>query len=121
MGMYSTRQAAKTLGLHVATLARYVEQGKVPAPTILKVGSASLHAWTAEDIERVRTLLPKIANGRKTRYAKKKHSAVSTQQSVKAKAKTKTKKKPQPRAAHGVPGSSTVPHVQRATNRKSRS
>jgi len=53
------------------TLSRYIRFGKVPAPKILEVGSASLHAWSEEDIERVRRLLPKIANGRKTRYKKK--------------------------------------------------
>jgi len=68
--MVSTREAARKLGLNPKTLSRYIQQGKVPAPTILKVGSASLHAWTEEDIERVRKLLPKIANGRKTRYQK---------------------------------------------------
>jgi hypothetical protein len=65
-------------------LARYVAVGKLPAPTVLKVGTASLHAWTEEEIEHVRQLLPKIANGRKTRY--KKQSAASTQQSAKTKA-----------------------------------
>jgi predicted DNA-binding transcriptional regulator AlpA len=89
--MFSTRQAAKKLGLGLKTLSRYVEQGKVPAPTILKVGTATLHAWTEEEIEQVRKLLPKIANGRKTRY-KKKQSAVGNQQSAKTKTR-KTKKK----------------------------
>jgi excisionase family DNA binding protein len=70
MQTYSTREAAKKLGLHTGTLARYIAVGKLPAPTILKVGTASLHAWTDEDIEQVRQLLPKIANGRKTRYSK---------------------------------------------------
>ena len=79
--MFSTRQAAKKLGLGLKTLSRYVEQGKVPTPTILKVGTATLHAWTEEEIEAVRRLLPKIANGRKTRYKKK--------QSAKAKKKKK--------------------------------
>jgi len=68
--MLSTRQAARKLGLGAKTLSHYLAVGKVPAPQILKVGSASLHAWTEEDIERVRKLLPKIANGRKTRYQK---------------------------------------------------
>ena len=68
--MFSTRQAAKKLGLGFKTLSHYIEQGKVPAPTILKVGTATLHAWTEEEIEHVRKLLPKIANGRKTRYQK---------------------------------------------------
>jgi RNA recognition motif-containing protein len=63
----------------------------------------TIHFWTEEEIEHVRKLLPKIANGRKTRYKKKqsagskqqsakkhsakKHSAVSTQQSAKARKK----------------------------------
>jgi predicted DNA-binding transcriptional regulator AlpA len=106
--MFSSREASKKLGLGVKTLSRYIQQGKIPAPQILKVGSASLHAWTEEDIERVRKLLPKIANGRKTRYKKKRGSqpraaAVPT-------AKAKTKKKSPPRAVHGSPGSSTVSH-----------
>ena len=83
MQTYSTRQAAKKLGLHTGTLARYVAVGKLPAPTVLKVGTASLHAWTEEDIENARKLLPKIVNGRKTRY--KKQSALSTKQSAKTK------------------------------------
>jgi predicted DNA-binding transcriptional regulator AlpA len=97
--MYSTRQAAAKLGLTPKTLSRYIAAGKVPAPQIMKVGSASLHGWTDTDIERVRALLPKIANGRKTRY-KKKDLALSSQQSrqardrsAKAKGKTKNKKK----------------------------
>jgi transposase len=70
MSTYSTSQAAKKLGIGLKTLSRYIELGKVPAPTILKVGTATLHAWTEEQIEHVRKLLPKIANGRKTRYSK---------------------------------------------------
>ena len=70
MVTYSTSQAAKKLGIGLKTLSRYIELGKVPAPTILKVGTATLHAWTEEQIEHVRQLLPKIANGRKTRYYK---------------------------------------------------
>jgi predicted DNA-binding transcriptional regulator AlpA len=70
MKIFSTSQAAKKLGLQVGTLARYIAVGKLPAPTILKVGTASLHAWTEEEIEHVRKILPKIANGRKTRYQK---------------------------------------------------
>lgn len=69
-GMFSTRQAAAKLGLAPKTLSRYIAAKKVPAPKIVTVGSASLHGWTEEDIERVRALLPKIKNGRKTRYQK---------------------------------------------------
>jgi hypothetical protein len=45
--------------------------------------------WTEAEIETARQLLPKIANGRKTRY--KKQSAVSNQQSAKAKKKTQAR------------------------------
>jgi len=89
---FSNNEAARKLGVDPATLSRYVSMGKVPAPAIVEVGSASLHVWTEEQIEHVRQLLPKIANGRKTRY-KKKQSALSSQQSAKAKGKTKSKKK----------------------------
>lgn len=105
MRQYSTREAAKKLGLHIVTLQTYIAAGKVPVPPLLNIGGGKLRIWTDEDIERVRKLLPKIANGRKTRYkkkqsAKKKHSAVSThgspgqdQQSGKAKAKNTKKKR----------------------------
>jgi hypothetical protein len=79
------------LGLDVSTLSRYISAKKVPAPQVLKVGAFQVHSWTEEDIERIRTLLPKIANGRKTRH--KKQSAVGNQQSEKAKAKKQKKKK----------------------------
>lgn len=95
--MLSTRQAAKMLGLGAKTLSHYIAVGKVPAPTILKVGSASLHAWSEEDIERVRQLLPKIANGRKTRW--KKQSAKKKQLAKpKIKTKGKSSKKSNPRS-----------------------
>lgn len=70
MPTYSTRQAAKKLGLHVATLARYIAAKKVPAPKIVEAGGTKLHIWSEQDIERVRKLLPKVENGRKLRYQK---------------------------------------------------
>jgi predicted DNA-binding transcriptional regulator AlpA len=70
MKTFSTREAAKKLGLHPTTLADHIASGKLPSPTVLKVGTASLHAWTEQEIENARKLLPKIANGRKTRYKK---------------------------------------------------
>jgi hypothetical protein len=48
-------------------------------------GRLKVRSWTEEEIEHAASL-PKIANGRKTRY-KKKHSAVSTQQSAKPRKK----------------------------------
>ena len=105
MNRYSTSDAARKLGIHPDTLAHYIEAGKVPAPEIVHVGRKIIHMWTEQDIEHVRQLLPKIANGRKTRYQKK-HLAISTHgspgqdqqsrqardRSAKAKGKTKSKK-----------------------------
>src|SRR6476619_1282690 len=87
MGTFSTRQTAKRLGITDATLIRYIQAGKVPAPRSATSGGMTIHFWTEAEIEHVRKLLPKIANGRKTRY--KKQSAASTQQSVKTKAQAR--------------------------------
>lgn len=66
----STREAAKKLGISYATLSIYVAAGKVPPPETVTVGKRIVHMWTEEEIETIRKLLPKIANGRKTRYQK---------------------------------------------------
>ena len=90
--MFTTRQVAKQLGIGAKTLSNYIAVKKVPAPKIIKFGNFVVHSWTEEDIEYVRKLLPKIANGRKTRYQKK-QLAISSQQSAKAKKRKPTKKK----------------------------
>jgi predicted DNA-binding transcriptional regulator AlpA len=79
--MFSTRQAAAKLGLSAKTLSRYIAAKKVPAPKILKVGSASLHGWTEEEIKQVRALLPTIPDGRKTRYSKLKKQSPKNKKS----------------------------------------
>ena len=86
MTSYSTNQAAKKLGITGAALSRYIKAGKVPAPKVVQTGWKDVHSWTDEDIERLRKLLPKIANGRKTRY-KKKQLAIGNKQLVKPKKK----------------------------------
>jgi predicted site-specific integrase-resolvase len=75
--MFSTNQAAKMLGIATKTLSRYIAQGKVPAPQIIEVGDGIIHSWTDAEIERLRKLLPKIANGRKTRYQKQRKKQIT--------------------------------------------
>ena len=70
MMTFSTRQVAKKLGIGAITLSRYIAAGKVPAPKSASSGGMTIHFWTEQEIEHVRQLLPKIANGRKTRYQK---------------------------------------------------
>jgi len=75
MIIYSSREAAKKLGVTQPTLHNYVKAGKIPEPRTVQIGRLKVHSWTEEDIERVRKLLPKIANGRKTRYSKLKKTS----------------------------------------------
>ena len=70
MKEYSTREAAKKLGLSLLTIQRYIAAGKIPVPPVRRLGGGKFRIWTEQDIETVRQLLPKIANGRKTRYSK---------------------------------------------------
>ena len=70
MKNYSTREAAKQLGLDVRSIQRYITAGKISAPPVQNLGGGKFRVWTEQDIETVRQLLPKIANGRKTRYSK---------------------------------------------------
>ena len=70
MKHYSMRQAAKKLGLPVSTLSNYVILKKIPSPQTVATGDIIVYLWTDAEIENVRKLLPKIANGRKTRYQK---------------------------------------------------
>jgi len=73
MQKFSTREAARKLGLSPIALSRYIALAKVPTPEIVKTGKATLHLWSEASIEHVRKLLPKIKNGRKTRYQKLKN------------------------------------------------
>jgi predicted DNA-binding transcriptional regulator AlpA len=84
LSTFSTSQVARRLGIGIKTLSRYIAENKVPAPQIIDVGGRKVHVWTEEEIEHVRKLLPKIANGRKTRY--KKQSALSNHESAKTRA-----------------------------------
>jgi predicted DNA-binding transcriptional regulator AlpA len=66
---HSTREAAKKLGIDHSTLAKYLADGKLSPPETVKVGKKIVHMWTDAEIEHVRQLLPKVANGSKTRYS----------------------------------------------------
>lgn len=92
MRQYTTREAAKRLGLSLMSIQRYIAAKKIPVPPLQRLGGAQFRIWTDEDIEHVRKLLPKIANGRKTRYQRNKQLAVSNQQSGKITTKTKKRK-----------------------------
>lgn len=85
MSNLSTREAAKRLGMTHSTLAKYIRVGKVPAPRSITSGGTTVHIWSEDEVEQVRKLLPKIANGRKTRWQK--HREAQKKKSSKAKKK----------------------------------
>jgi predicted DNA-binding transcriptional regulator AlpA len=70
MSKLSTEQVAEVVGLNSATLSRYIKAGKITAPKETMVGRMRMRLWSERDIKRLKQLLPKIANGRKTRYQK---------------------------------------------------
>jgi len=94
MSKLSTFQVAKMLGISKSVLSKYILSGKITAPPETMAGGIKLRLWSESDIEKLRQALPKIANGRKTRYQK-----------------LREKQKPQPGAA--------VPHKTR-TKKKTR-
>jgi hypothetical protein len=65
MKTYSTREAAKLLGISLMTLHRHVVAKKVTVPPVQDIGGTKFRAWTARDVERVRKQLRKIKDGRR--------------------------------------------------------
>jgi predicted DNA-binding transcriptional regulator AlpA len=90
MKIYSSARAAKELGLTPSAITKYIKAGKIPRPKTMEGGNRYL--WTDQEIEHVRKLLPKIANGRKTRYQKLREKQ-KAQARVPVPHRTKTKKK----------------------------
>ena len=66
----STREAAQQLGISFTSMNLYIADKNIPLPPLVKVGGVTIRLWSEQDIERVRALLPKLANGRKTRHQK---------------------------------------------------
>ena len=91
----STPQVAKKLGLSKASLSRYILMGKVPAPPETMAGGIRLRLWSERHIQRLKESLPKIANGRKTRYKKlRKQQKAQSKPAVPHKKRSSKKPKP---------------------------
>ncbi len=70
MNQYSTVKAAKELGISVMTLHRYMRAKKIPVPMLRYISGVRIRLWSEEDLQRVRELMPKLPDGRKTRWQK---------------------------------------------------
>jgi hypothetical protein len=62
---FSTREAAKKLGVTLLTLQRHVSAGTLNPPPLTKVGGVTVRLWTLRDIENARTILADVKPGRK--------------------------------------------------------
>lgn len=72
MSPLSTREIAKLVGVHLATLEAWLSKNKVKAPRTVQVGAKNYRLWTDRDIERVRQYKARFY--RKGRGRKKKAS-----------------------------------------------
>jgi predicted site-specific integrase-resolvase len=66
-----TRDAARAAGIHLNTLIRWMEKGKIRAPKPVLVGAVGMRLWSERDIERIRAHKAKYF--RKGRGRKKKN------------------------------------------------
>jgi hypothetical protein len=62
---FSTREAAKKLGVTILTLQRHVSAKTVLAPPIVTVGGVRVRLWSDPDIEKARKILAGVKPGRK--------------------------------------------------------
>jgi hypothetical protein len=63
--LFSTREAAKKLGVTILTLQRHVSARTVKAPPLQRIGGSTMRLWTASDIEKARKVLVATRPGRK--------------------------------------------------------
>jgi excisionase family DNA binding protein len=54
MSPLSTAEVARKVGIHKATLERWIAGGELKMPEPLRVGAKVFRNWTAPDVERVR-------------------------------------------------------------------
>ena len=72
MSPRSTREVAKLVGVHLATLEEWLSKKKVKSPKTIQVGAKSYRLWTDRDLRRVRLYKEKFY--RKGRGRKKQDS-----------------------------------------------
>jgi len=65
MKTYSTREAARKLGIALVTLQGHVAKKTFAVPSLARVGGVRVRLWTGKDIQRARNALATIRPGRK--------------------------------------------------------
>jgi predicted site-specific integrase-resolvase len=69
-GLFSTREAAKKLGVNLVTLQRHIAAQTIRVPPLQRVGGVKVRLWSHRDIENARTILADIKPGRKPKKKK---------------------------------------------------
>jgi DNA-binding transcriptional MerR regulator len=54
MAQYSISEAARLLGIHRATLHRWIDKGVVPEPVSKEIAGSQLRYWTEDGVGRLR-------------------------------------------------------------------
>jgi excisionase family DNA binding protein len=75
MASYSTREAAKLLGVSMATINRYIGAGTIPVPPLTRVGGVTVRLWSDKDIAKATAIVNDFTDGRRTRHRKEKKSS----------------------------------------------
>ena len=75
MASYSTREAAKLLGVSMATINRYIVTGTVPVPPLTRVGGVKVRLWKDRDIAKARAIVDGFTDGRRTRHREPKKAS----------------------------------------------
>ena len=57
---YSTREAARAIGMPWITLQRWVGDNRIKAPKLTTVGGVKVRLWSAADVARIKKQLPKL-------------------------------------------------------------
>ncbi len=70
MGPLSTEEVCKLVGIHPATLERWLASGRLRPPQPIKIGGRVFRYWTARDVERVRKFKEKFYRKGRGRKAK---------------------------------------------------
>lgn len=68
--MISTLEVAKLVKVSSRTLERWLVEGKIPSPKMLRIGEKQFRKWTKKDVAKIRKY--KAKNYRKGRGRKKK-------------------------------------------------
>jgi excisionase family DNA binding protein len=67
---YTTSEVAEKIGVSHQTLRDWIDNAKIPAPKLIKVGKSSIRVWAKNDIENARKFKGTLKRGPKPKDRK---------------------------------------------------